>query len=64
MNQTTSTIAFDVTLAGGSRERIDARRGSSPRFGGFALSFLFHVGRAAMHHLAVVPVAAFMRTKN
>jgi hypothetical protein len=40
------------------------KRGSARRFGGFAPSLLFHVGRAAMPHLAVVPVTAFMRTKN
>jgi hypothetical protein len=30
MNQTPSTTVFDVTLADGSRERIDAEKVSSP----------------------------------
>jgi hypothetical protein len=40
------------------------KRGLSRRLGGFAPSLLFHVGRAAMHHLAVVPVTAFRRAIN
>ena len=43
---------------------IRRKRGSTRRLGGFAPSLLFHVGRAAMHHLAVVPVTAFRRAIN
>ena len=37
------------------------KRGSARRFGGFAPSLLFHVGRAAMHHFEVVSVAGIER---
>jgi len=40
------------------------KRGLSGRFGGFAPSLLFQVGRAAMHHFEMVTVTAFRRTKN
>jgi hypothetical protein len=40
------------------------KRGSSRRRGGFALSLLLHVGRAAMPHIAMVPITAIMRTIN
>jgi hypothetical protein len=40
------------------------KRGSSRRMGGFAPSLLFHAGRAAMPHFAMVPVTAFRRTIN
>ena len=40
------------------------KRGSSRRLGGFALSLLFHVGRAAMPHIAMVSVTAIRRTIN
>jgi len=40
------------------------KRGSSRRLGGFAPSLLFHVGRAAMPHIAMVSITAIMRTIN
>jgi hypothetical protein len=40
------------------------KRGSSRRLGGFALSLRFHVSRAAMPHIAMVPVTAIVRTIN
>jgi hypothetical protein len=38
--------------------------GSTRRLGGFAPSLLFHVGRAAMPNIAMVPVTAIVGTIN
>jgi hypothetical protein len=47
-----------------SLEKFSFQSQSSRRLGGFAPSFLFHVGRTAVPHLAMELVSAFMRTIN
>ena len=59
-----SYVQIANSLQKAARPLIWWKRGSSRRLGGFALSLLFHVGRAAMPHIAMVTVTAIMRTIN